>query len=160
MRRATPADVPELVTLMAEFYAESAMPLDADRARASFEALLAQPVLGAAWVVETDDRQVAGYLVATFTFSMEYGGSSAFIDDLFIRPAFRRRGLARAALEAALAECRARGVQAVHLEVGGENDPARQLYDQVGFEASDRLLLTARLAPPAPPAPPAQPATP
>jgi len=73
MRRATPADVPELVMLMAEFYAESAMPLDVDRVRASFEALLAQRALGAAWVVETDDHQVAGYLVATLTVSREYG---------------------------------------------------------------------------------------
>lgn len=48
MRRATTADVDELVTLMAEFYAESALPYDRDRARASFEALVAQrPLLTA-----------------------------------------------------------------------------------------------------------------
>lgn len=130
---------------MAEFYAEASFPLDRDDAGAAFARLFGQPVLGGAWLVEWDD-QLAGYIVLTVTFSMEYGGLSAFIDDLFVRPAFRGRGCGRLAMDAVLAECRRRGVLAVHLEVGRGNHAAQSLYAERGFRDNDRQLLTVKLA--------------
>jgi GNAT superfamily N-acetyltransferase len=78
---------------------------------------------------------------------MEYGGLDGWVDDLFVRPAFRRHGLARAALEALIAECERRGVLALHVEVGRENDAARPLYERFGLapREDDRVTLTRRL---------------
>lgn len=143
-RRATPDDRPMLVTLMSEFYAESSVPIDPARAERTFAALLSDPARGAAWLVGADE-QIAGYVVMTLGFSMEYGGLDAFVDDLFVRPAFRGRGLGRLALETVLDECRALDVRAVHLEVGAENDVARNLYARSGFRDTGRHLLTLRL---------------
>jgi hypothetical protein len=44
-------------------------------------------------------------VIITFCFSMEYGGVIAFVDDLFVRPPFRRAGLATAALAQAANSC-------------------------------------------------------
>jgi GNAT superfamily N-acetyltransferase len=146
-RPATAADIPALVSLMEEFYAEASFPLDRAWAGASFEALFREPSRGAVWLL-LDAGRVAGHVVLTTRFSMEHGGLDAFIDDLFVRPAHRRRGLARAGLEALFAECKRRGVLAIHVEVGDRNAPARALYGSFGLapRTDGRVLLTTTLA--------------
>ena len=92
MQEAVLGDVRTLVELMAGFYAESDYVLDRARADAAFRVLLSDPRLGQVWLIE----QVAvtvGYVVLTFVYGMEYGGLMAFVDDFFIRPAFRNSGL-------------------------------------------------------------------
>jgi ribosomal protein S18 acetylase RimI-like enzyme len=87
---------------------------------------------------------VAGFLVATVERNIpisrraEYG----FIHDLWVEPAFRRRGLARALVLAALDRFRALGVTQVRLETAGANEPARRLFASCGFRVGtvDMLL--------------------
>ncbi len=148
MRPATPEDVPALVDLMAEFYAESGVPMDRGEAAASFGRLLSEPSRGAVWLLEAEEN-LAGYVVLCVGFSLEYGGLDVFVDDLFVRPAYRRRGLGRAGLAALLDECRRRGVRAVHLEVARDNEAAHALYRRVGFRDHGLQLLTRRLSAPA-----------
>ena len=145
-RNAIPEDIPLLVSMMAEFYAEANFPFDHTWAGASFSALLADPALGAVWIV-SHEAEPAGYVVLTVRFSMEHGGLDAFIDDLFVRPSHRRKGLGHLALQTFFAECRQRGVLAVHVEVGQNNDPAQSLYGSYGLAPrhDDRQLLTLRL---------------
>lgn len=150
MRLATPADRDLLVDLMAEFYAEAGYAMDRERAGRAFAALLADPRLGRAWVIEHCGA-AAGYVVLALGFSMEYGGADAFVDDLFVRPPFRGAGLGRAALAGVRAACRELGVRALHLAVEPDNVRAEALYHRVGFRTSGRRLLTLRIEPAAPP---------
>jgi ribosomal protein S18 acetylase RimI-like enzyme len=146
-RKATLDDIPILVDLMQEFYAEANYPLDGHWAGASFSALMQNESLGVVWII-FHDAEPAGHVVLTIRFSMEYGGLDAFIDDLFIRSTYRRRGLGRAALRTLFDECERRKVLAVHVEVGHDNVAAKALYHSYGLEPYDneRLMLTARLA--------------
>jgi diamine N-acetyltransferase len=150
LRDATLADVDLLVDLMAEFYAESGYPLPRAGARGAFEQLITSPALGRAWLVEANDApgEVAGYMVLTLAFSMEYGGATAFIDDFYLRPQHRGRGVGRAAMAEALRRAAELEVCAVHLEVGRDNTVARTLYRNAGFVDHDRLLLTHPFAKP------------
>ena len=145
-RNAALDDIPALIDMMQEFYAEADYPLDRQWAAASFSTLLRDDSLGAVWII-ADDSEPAGYVVLTVRFSMEYGGLDAFIDDLFIRPAYRRRGLGRAALRALFDECKRRQVLAVHVEVGHDNVAAKALYSSYGLKLGDdgRQKLTVRL---------------
>jgi GNAT superfamily N-acetyltransferase len=127
VRRATFEDLPQLVELMHEFYAESGYSLDRTWAAAAFTHLLANPQLGAVWVMEFDGV-AAGHVVLTVHFSMEFGGVCGIIDDLFVRPAFRRKGAARRALDVVLRECSDRGCLALSVDVGAGNHPAIALY--------------------------------
>lgn len=147
LRRATAEDLDALVTLMTEFYGESGFSFDPPAARAAFEALLADPRLGSAWLIRGGD-EVAGYFVLTLGYSMEFGGLSAFLDDLFIRPAYRAHGLGKAALATLRAECVALGVRVVHLEAARDNAAAQGLYRAAGFESRELQLLTLRLTQP------------
>ena len=147
MRQANADDLADLLELMQEFYAEAGYALNPDRARAAILPLLAPGHLGQVWLGEFDG-QVAGHLVLTFCYSMEYGGRSAFIDDLFVRAALRNRGVGRALVEQARTICAELGVRAMHLEVARANGPAQAVYRAVGFDSTDRELLTLALAAP------------
>ena len=145
--RAGRADLDRLVALMTEFYAESEYRLNPARARAAFGPLLDRGDLGQVWLLRAGDTAV-GYVAVTFCWSLEYGGTCAYVDDLFVKAGFRGRGLGRAALERVRLECEAQGVRAIHLEVGRENDAAQSVYRAAGFGDVDRQLLTLPLLPP------------
>ena len=147
MRKASPEDVQRLVALMAEFYAEGGYPLNHQHAADAFAALLADDRLGHVWFIQADSRDV-GHVVVTLCFSMEYGGLVAFVDDLFIQPAFRRAGLGTTALAEVRASCAKHGVRALFVETGPDNVAAQALYRRAGFVNTDRQLLALRLADP------------
>ncbi len=146
IRNAAASDIPTLVVLMEEFHGESGYPLDRTWADATFAALLADGSRGAAWIL-FDGTEPAGFVVLTVRFSMEYGGLDSFVDDLFVRPNHRCRGLGHLAMQTVLRECQRRGVLALHVEVGRTNAAAQGLYAShgLGLRGDDRQLLTMRL---------------
>lgn len=147
VRVATLSDVDVLVRLMRQFYAEANFRLHEEGAFRAFEALLDDSRLGQVWMIE-DDGHPAGFVVLTVSFSMEYGGLRGFVDDFYVAPQYRRRGLGHAALEEVKRACRRRGVRALLVETGPGNEAALSAYRSVGFEDSGRSLLTLRLAEP------------
>lgn len=147
IRPARQADIPTLVRLMSAFYAESDFPLPVAPATAAFQALLADPRHGGAWLAELDGVPV-GHVVLTLCFSMEYGGLRGFIDDLYVEPTARGQGTGAALLAAARAGAVDRGVRALHVEVGPENQTARRLYARAGYVESGHLFLSLPLAAP------------
>jgi ribosomal protein S18 acetylase RimI-like enzyme len=146
LRRATADDVAALVLLMHDFYAESGHALDHEWAAASFRSLLACPDLGGVWIVHIDTSPV-GHAVLSVRYTMEFGGLGGCIDDLYVKPNFRRIGAGQALLEALFAECRARGCKSVHVEVGASNAPALAMYAKFTLKAAQdgRVLLSGAL---------------
>lgn len=144
VEKAKSADISALVELMAEFYAESNYALDRAWAAESFAKLLQSADRGSVWIARRG-IELAGYVVLTVRHSMEFGGLDAFIDDLFVRPQFRRLGVGKSLLHAIFGECRERSVLAVHVEVGHENQAAGTLYKAFGLRENGRKQLTARL---------------
>jgi GNAT superfamily N-acetyltransferase len=148
IRKAFSNDMPALLALMSEFYAESGYELDRTHAERGFAAILADERLGHVWLME-DAGQSAGYIVLTLRFGMEYGGLIGCFDDLFVVPQSRNQGLATAALMHVRDFCKTRGVCAITVEVGFNNGPAQTAYRRVGLvEMPDRQLLALALASP------------
>ncbi len=147
VRPAAPGDVPLLIRLMAEFYAEAGYTAEPGRAATAFADLLGDPAHGRVWVIEADGEP-AGYIVLTLGYSMEYGGRDGFLDDLFIRAPFRGRGLGTAAVDALRTAAVSLGVRALHVEVAHGNGPAQVVYRRAGFAETGRQLLTLKLADP------------
>jgi ribosomal protein S18 acetylase RimI-like enzyme len=145
IRLASASDVPVLVALMGEFYAEADFTLPAEQAARTFEQLIGAPELGAVWLMLDADTP-AGFVVLTVAFSMEYGALRGFVDDLFVAPRFRRRGLAAAALNAVKRRCAERDVRALLVETSLSNEAAMHTYRRAGFEENGRLLLSLPLA--------------
>jgi len=134
---------------MAEFYAESDYELDRPFAEKAFAAIIANENLGYVWIVEENGKDV-GYIVLTLRFGMEYGGLMACLDDLFVVPQSRNRGLSTAALFQVRDFCKSIGVRAITVEVSHSNGPAQTVYRRLGLaEVLDRQLLALALANPA-----------
>ncbi|MDP3938574.1 MAG: GNAT family N-acetyltransferase [Deltaproteobacteria bacterium] len=146
LRLARSDDADRILEMMSAFYAESDMPLDRGQARAALATLTADPALGRLWTIQPGNA-LAGYIAVTFGFSLEYLGRDAFIDDFYIEPPHRGRGLGNSVLEIVESECRALGVRALHLEVGRGNAAGQSLYRKRGFRDNDRQLLSLRLGP-------------
>ena len=146
--RAAPADIPSLVALMQDFYAESGHALDPDAARAAFVRLIGKPALGAVWIARINDVPV-GHVVLATRFAMEHGALAGCVDDLFVKADHRRSGVGGALLGALLAECAARQCWSLHVEVGGDNVAARALYARFGLQLAQdgRVLMSAPLPP-------------
>ena len=141
---ASVVDIPTILELLTEFYAESGYAVDRELTTRALQELLEKTELGELWLLICDGKP-AGYIVLTVRFSMEYGGLDAFIDDLFVRPTFRRQGLGRLGMQTLYTECRRRSVRAVHVEVGRDNGPAQALYALFGMRPVDRQKLTCQL---------------
>ena len=147
MRKASLIDIPKLVALMEEFYAEGGYPLNHRRAAEAFNALLADERLGHVWLIQAASHDV-GHVVMTLCFSMEYGGPVAFVDDLFVQRPFRRAGLGAAALAEARDFGAGHGVRAIFVETGHDNTAALAVYRRAGFANTDRQLLALKLSEP------------
>ena len=139
--RAGPEQLQAVLELMKEFYAVEHLPYDEAVARKGLQALFENPDFGLLHLMEVDS-QVAGYVVVTFGFSLEFHGRDALVDELYIREAFRGRGFGRAALKFVESLCREQGIAAVHLEVDRKNGRAQRLYEGAGYKDHDRFLLT------------------
>ncbi|MBS1842233.1 MAG: GNAT family N-acetyltransferase [Acidobacteria bacterium] len=103
--------------------------------------LFNHPERGRIWTLAFSAKPV-GYMVLTLGFSFEFHGTDAFIDELYIAPAFRRRGFGMRAVEHLETEAKMLGVNALHLEVDRGNDAAFGLYRRTGFKDHNRFLMT------------------
>jgi GNAT superfamily N-acetyltransferase len=79
-------------------------------------------------------------------FSLEHGGMMAEIDEFFLTPAFRTRGIGAALLLEAENVLRASGVSRLQLQLGSANSRARDFYAargyarRAGFDLWDKAL--------------------
>ena len=82
-------------------------------------------------ILVEQDGETAGFLYVTVCFASEVGGRCLFVEELFLRPAFRGRGLGGEILRwlrAAYPD-----VSRFRLEVAPGNDAAARLYQRLGY---------------------------
>jgi GNAT superfamily N-acetyltransferase len=65
-----------------------------------------------------------------------WAGDILYVDDLSTLPEARRRGVARALLDAVVVEARSLGCAQVHLDSGHQRHAAHKVYLEHGFEIS------------------------
>ena len=138
-------ELPELLDMLRRFYVEDRIPLDEPRVRRGLEQLLADAALGALLFAEAKGERV-GYLVLGWCFSIEQGGRHVLVDELYLEPAARGRGLGSTLLAAACDWARGQGAEVARLEVNRHNPRAKALYLRHGFRDDDRDILSLAFA--------------
>jgi ribosomal protein S18 acetylase RimI-like enzyme len=138
--QATRSDLETFLTLQRDFYAGASLEI-APEVIAATSALIDDDALGLICLV-SDDTGIVGYFVLTYGYSLERGGRFALLDELYIVPAARNRGLGRAAVtHAAELACSAR-CRSLHLEAEHRNLRVQALYAGLGFLKLARHYLT------------------
>lgn len=134
------ADAPAVVAMMEAFYAIDNYPIDAVIANSLFLEFTQNESLGRGWTIVLNG-EVVGYFILTFVFSFEYKGRIAFLDELFISPLARGKGLGKHALDFMAAQARELSVKIVYLEIENHNQAARKLYLSKNFTVHNRGLM-------------------
>lgn len=142
-RPAVPGDLPALLPMARVFYRENHLPFSAARFSAQIRRLIREPVRGQVWVVLVADAP-AGYAVTCNGFSVEYGGVTAMLDELYIDGPQRGRGLGTATLRFLRREARKAGLVRLFLEVVPGNAGAERLYRRTGYRTTGRTVLAMR----------------
>jgi GNAT superfamily N-acetyltransferase len=93
------------------------------------------------------DGEIAAMALWFVSFSTWDGVAGIYLEDLFVRPRFRRRGLARALLVALAGECLDNGYTRLSWAVLDWNADAIALYDEIGGQPL-REWITYRLSGP------------
>ncbi len=139
---AADADVPLLLDLIRELAAYERQPdavtADVDTLRASLfgprpaaEALIAYLAAAAA----------AAYAIYFTSFSTWTGRPGIYLEDIFVRPQFRRRGVGRALLVHIARLAQERGCSRFEWAVLDWNQPALDFYRTLGAEALDEWTV-------------------
>jgi GNAT superfamily N-acetyltransferase len=109
IRPITSKDIPALLPLVEQYWIfEDVAGFDAARVTKELERFCASATLGNGWIAYIKGQAV-GYLLAVYVFSLEHLGLTAEIDEFFVLPSARGKGLGDELLELAEAEFVRRG---------------------------------------------------
>jgi GNAT superfamily N-acetyltransferase len=146
IRTAVETDIPQLLSLVRRYWQfEDIEGFDALRIELLLKRLLSQSTLGEIWVAE-EDAHLNGYLVLVYVLSLEHQGVMAEVDEFFVLPQARSRGVGGQLLTAAEEALRRRGCVRLQLQLAVTNEAARLFYlrrgyrGRAGYELIDKAL--------------------
>ena len=111
------------------------IPLASERLAHAVDGLLADPTRGRI-LVAREEGEAVGVAWVSFTWSLEHGGRTAWLEELYVVPARRGRGLGTTLVEAVAELARGAGCAAIDLEVEESHARAARLYERTGFSES------------------------
>jgi GNAT superfamily N-acetyltransferase len=140
-RLAVESDDDALLQFMEAYYAFDGHGFDREKARVALTALLRDPSLGFAWLIQ-DEGAAVGYVVLCFGYSLEWLGRDAFVDEFYLLENYRGRGWGRKTMEFVEEAARVAGIRTLHLEVVQSNPGALQVYRRLGFVEHESRFLS------------------
>lgn len=142
---AGPDDAAALLTMVAAFHAETGLDSTPEHRETAILPLLEGSPLGCAYLIGPR-RAPIGYIVISFGWSLELGGMDGFIDEFFVRPGVRGRGVGGEVLTGLLPQLESAGLRALHLEAASDQPELHRLYKRAGFKMRDGYHLMTRTA--------------
>ncbi|HEY0808455.1 MAG TPA: GNAT family N-acetyltransferase, partial [Pseudonocardiaceae bacterium] len=137
IRRVAPSDVERVVTLVHELADYEKAPQECHLTQEQLQAALFGPAPALFGHVAELDGEVAGFALWFLSFSTWRGVHGIYLEDLFVRPAWRGSGLGRALLTALARECVERGYGRFEWSVLDWNAPAIGFYESLGATPVD-----------------------
>jgi len=144
IRPAGPSDRDVVHGLLTAQMVEHRLPAEPERIERGLDAAF-RPGSSAWLFLAERDGQAVGVFLANQIVSVEKGGETLWIEELYVTPGARRTGVARALLAHALDEARRRGLRAFDLEVVPTQAAALALYRALGFVDVPRQRMSLEL---------------
>jgi GNAT superfamily N-acetyltransferase len=131
IRPAREDEVEEMLPLIrayCEFYETEA---NDEGLRGMFRTLIADPIEGAAFIAREGGRAV-GFATLGWKWSSLKGARIGYLEDLFVDPEARGRGIADGLIEICAERCRELGMPAMCWQTAPDNHRAQQVYNRTG----------------------------
>ena len=134
IRKFVPEDREDYIRFSTEFYNSSAVdkPVPKEHFEQGFDEMMRSDVYVQGYMLVCDGNNV-GYCVTMKTYSVEAGGITIWIDELFVLEEYRSKGLDRELFKY-IEENGDKKLRRIRLEVELENGRAISLYKKMGFE--------------------------
>ena len=142
---ATLADLDDVASLLAGQFDEHAIVLDEATFRGAICGALEEPSRGAFLLGRDAQGRAMALAYVTYTWTLEHGGRSAWLEELYVLPEERSHGRGAELLAAAMAHAKEQGCRAIDLEVEAEHARAANLYERAGFRPHRRARWYVKL---------------
>ncbi len=142
IRRMQQGDWDSYRALATEFYNTDAILTEPDEAlfRASFQEMMTRDTYLEGYMLE-EEGACAGYAILAKSFSPELGGMMLWVDELYVRKAFRSNGLGSQLFDF-VQQRYGHKAKRIRLEVDADNKKAISLYENLGFEVLPYQQMT------------------
>lgn len=141
---ARPEDLDRIAAMVAGFHAETGIETTEAARRAAIGPLLEGIPHGCAYLIGPA-RAPLGYVIVTFGWSVECGGMIGSVDEIWLRPAIRRRSIASDVLDALPKALAGAGLKALHIQVDRANAAAQRLCGRARFVPRETHVQMTRL---------------
>jgi len=138
------SDCRECAQLLVEQLHEHGADVSAEPLARILEKVVADGAAGFLLLARADQRIVGVAYVARIL-SAEHCGAVAWLEELYVAPGFRSRGIGTALLNAVVECARQTDIVAVDLEVDAAHRRAESLYRRSGFRPLDRSRWVRKL---------------
>lgn len=105
----------------------------------ALEGIISDPTRGFCLVAVRESERI-GVAYVSYIWALEHGGSSAWLEELYVHPE-HRGGVGTALLDEVLAKCKEYDCAALDLEIDADHERVRTLYQRYGFEPLPRSRL-------------------
>jgi len=147
IERVTSETIADVLPLLEAQLAEHDTDMRGARLERALRGLVEIPERGMALVArEGENGKAIGLAVLAHTWSVELGGLTTWLDELYVIPERRNAGIGRALLVRAMEAAKAEGCAAIDLEVQHDHARVESLYLREGFRPRSRRRFWQPLA--------------
>jgi GNAT superfamily N-acetyltransferase len=132
LRPAAPTDAPEILALIRELADYEHLLHEVDATREGLHAALFGPSPRVFCDLAEQDGVIAGFALWFYSFSTFRGRHGIYLEDLFVRPVMRGRGIGRALLSGLASRCLREDLARLEWSVLDWNEPALAFYRTLG----------------------------
>ncbi|HLE54031.1 MAG TPA: GNAT family N-acetyltransferase [Thermoplasmata archaeon] len=143
IERAVPPDRLDVERLIAAYHASEGVTPKPERITWAVDQILKNRV-GGVILVARERRAIVGVVLAVYQPSAELG-RMLVVNDFFVDPATRRKGVGRALATKLLEEAKAMHVDRIDLEILPSNAPAAAFWKSLGFRTQGRTVYSREL---------------
>ena len=143
LREATLDDAASILQMMNDFFTLFQYPFDRHERERQVQEIIENASWGQIWMCCHENQDIIGYQFVAFTYSFEFKGRVAYLDEYFIKEEFRGQGIGQQFLNLLMETYKKEKFGSIRLEIESYNQRAYFLYEKMGFKLhGTRHLMT------------------